>query len=105
VLARDVALHVCVHRRGAWRGRGDRIADCRQGIQVSDDLLCGVLRLVCGLGDHQGERLADVVDLVSIEDRPATRFHLGAPIGQTSGNFRKVSRGPDGEDAGHRPGG
>src|SRR5439155_2121189 len=64
--AGEVVVHVRVHERRAVSRSGDDVAGPWQRIEVGDDLLGGVARLVLGLCDDNRERIADVVDLVAV---------------------------------------
>ena len=86
------SMSVVDSRRGFGR-RCDHVPTPSQRIELGGDLLGGVLRLVRGLGDDQRVRLAHVVDLVAVEDRPAVRDHIvGPPVAQAVRGFRAGRR-------------
>ncbi len=101
--ARDVALHVRVHGRSARSGGRQNVTDGGQRIHLRDRCFDGILRLVCGLSDDDREQFADVVDLVSIQDRPSPGLHvLRHPVGEAGRDLGQILSRPHREDAGHR---
>ena len=103
---RDVAVHVRVDGGRALCRGGDDVSDTRKRIQLGVHLLGRVLRLVGGLGHDQRVRLADVVDLLAVEDRPRLLDHvLGSPIAQAARDLLKIRGRPHLEHTRHRPGG
>ena len=59
-LGGDVVGRVGGDDGGARRGRGARVGHRRQLLEVDDDRLERVARLLARLGDDRGDRLADV---------------------------------------------
>ena len=107
----EVRGEVLVHLRRVGRERGAwHVDDGRQLLDVELDRLGGVAGLGERLGDHGGDRLADVADDAFGEDRVAGLLLLGAVAagdlpgaGQAAGALEVVA-GEDAEHAGHRGG-
>ena len=101
--AGDVVLHVRVHLRRAGCRRRAHVADRRQRIHLGDHRLGRIQGLISAFSGHQREGLADVVDLVAIQDRPSATLHvLRTPVAQTIRGLRQIIGGPDSDDARHR---
>ena len=70
-----------VDLRRAGRGRRRRIGHGRQHAVVDHDLLRGVARLGVGVGDHDGDVVADIAHFSCRERRVRARFHRRAVLG------------------------
>ena len=62
----DVAADRLELQRGVVGERVLHVGDDRQVVVVDVDQLGGVHRLGAGLGDHEGDRVADVADRVTV---------------------------------------
>ena len=70
-LGGDVGADRLELQRGVVGQRVLDVGDDRQVVVVDVDELGGVHRLGAGLGDHEGDRVADVADLVDRQGRAA----------------------------------
>ncbi len=63
----DVAGHLVMHRRRAGRDGVAQVGDGGKVVEVDDELLGRVLRLLARLGDHDGDGVADMAHLADSE--------------------------------------
>ena len=104
VVRRDV-----MDQRRALRLRLRRIGDRGQHLVIDVDLLARVLRLRQGLGDHDRDRVADVVRLVAGDRRMRRHLHRRAvlrrdrPAADQIADLvgREIGAGQHRDDAGH----
>jgi hypothetical protein len=75
IVERDIVGHVVVEQRRARACRFFRIGDRGQGIDVGRDRFGRILRLQQGLGDHAGDRIADVAHPVARQRRAGRLAH------------------------------
>ena len=96
----DVGADGLELQRGVVGERVLDVGDHRQVVVVDVDQLGGVHRLGAGLGDHEGDRVADVADLVDGQGRAAG---LVVDVGEARERFAaEVVGGVDGEHARRR---
>ena len=103
----DIAGDVVVDRRCRWLGRLAQRRHDRQRLDVGDDCLGGIARLLKRLRHDAGDRIADEAHLVAGKGRPRRLLHLGAvtalerQAGRHAAVARQVGGGIDREHARH----
>ena len=106
----EVGAGIVVDQRRLGVEGGAHVDDRGQLLDVELDRLGGVARLGQRLGDHRGDRIADVADLALGEDRVLRLLHRLAvavgdqPAAGDAADALEVLRGEDLEHARHRLG-
>ena len=76
----DVARHLVMHQRRARRDRGLHGGDARQVLEADLDQFGRILRLLLGLGDDDGDGVADMTHLADREHRMLRLGHRRAVL-------------------------
>ena len=107
IIERHIARHVVVELRCAGLGCGFRRGDGRQRFDIDNDRFGGVLGRVHGLGDDEGDRIADIAHLADRQRFAQRLLHRRAvAIVERHDAFERavalqIGGGIDAEHAGH----